>query len=131
MLRDLSRCRGRINAQIAADAWWHELTSRLARSEPRCLLLGKNCMTWDPGGVVEQWLGRGCGCAVRRERRRLATALACRDCKMLAEDAALLGAHFSTAGAGTAIHTVPRSFSPAGLIVCPLLGAGRRWARLK
>jgi hypothetical protein len=52
MLRDLPRCRGLVNAEIAANAWWHELTPRLARSEPRCLVVRKNCMTWDPGGVA-------------------------------------------------------------------------------
>ena len=42
-----------MNVVFAADAWWHELTPRLARSELRCLVVRKNCMTWDPGGVVE------------------------------------------------------------------------------
>jgi len=55
--------------------------------------------------VVERWLSRGGACAVRRERQTAATALACRIAQMLAEDAAPLGAHFSTADAGTAMRT--------------------------
>ena len=55
--------------------------------------------------MVERWLSRGGACAVRRERQTAATALACRIAQMLAEDAAPLGAHFSTADAGTAMRT--------------------------
>lgn len=51
------------------------------------------------------------------------------DCRMLAEDAAPLGAHFSTAGADAAVRTVQRSFprpmSPLGT----LLGGGHRAGR--
>src|SRR6266487_2244217 len=110
MPRDLLRCRGRINAEIAADAWWHELTSRLARSEPRCLVIWKNCMTWDLGGAVEQWLSRGCACAVRRERQRSASALACRIAGCSPAESQAVGAHFSTAGAGSAISEFPCRF---------------------
>jgi hypothetical protein len=130
MLRDLRCCPGPINAEIAADAWWYELTPRLARSEPRCLVIRKNCMTRDPGGVVEQWLSRGRACAVRHERQRPATALACRIARLLAEDAAPLGAHFSTAGAWRCRAHGSARFLPADITGLPGAGAARGWARL-
>src|SRR6266487_6247517 len=125
MPRDLLRCRGRINAEIAADAWWHELTSRLARSEPRCLDIWKNCMTWDLGGAVEQWLSRGCACAVRRERQRPATALACRIAGCSPRTPRRWEPTSAPLAPGTAVRAVPRSFSRPRSPFWPVAGSGQ------
>ena len=59
-----------------------------------------------------------------------ATGAGLPDCRMLAEDATSLGAHFSTAGAWRCRAHGSAQLLPADITGLPGAGAARGWARL-
>jgi hypothetical protein len=130
MLCDLWRCRGRIKAEIAADACWHEQAPRLPRSGLHCLIAEESCMAQALGGAVDQWLSRGCAGAVRHGRQSQPRAVACRIARCSPGRPRALGAHFNTAGAGTVVRMGSRSFSHPMSPFGPVAGATRGWVRL-
>ena len=124
-LHSCSRCQPSGRCRVISPRPWRAIraaTSIRSRRSVAPRALAQARLARDLADVVEQWLSRGCACAVRRERQRPATALACRIAGCSPRTPTPLGAHYSTAGAGAAVRMIPRRFSQ------PISQVARRWA---